>query len=117
MDRVLQALALLPVRLANAQRGAVPPHLAGPAIFEAVARQCLGRGREGWPGLWGALVHKACKMGQAEVVARAWLEQALRPAGQGPGGMAARGAELVEAIPLPSLEPFVVAFVRCVPCG
>lgn len=53
-------------------------------------------------------MHKACKMGQAPPVARAWAEEAALPE----GGAAVPLAPLVECLPLPSLDPFLVGLVR-----
>lgn len=116
VDRVLQAIALLPMRASNALRGPAPPGLAGAAVFGATAREALrlymeeGSGgkdepEDGWRGFWGPFVYKACKMGQAEPVARAWAEEADEDG-------AVSLVPLVECLPLPALEPFLVALVR-----
>lgn len=112
------------MRAANALRGPPPPALAAPRVFEATARAALrlycttkeeeeeeeegggrGPGPKGWAAWWGPFVHKACKMGQADAVARAWVAASSNSSG-------VNLAPLVECLPLPALEPFLVAVVR-----
>ncbi len=126
MDRVLQALALLPMRAGNALRGPAPPGLAAPVIFGAMARAALRlylkeqegghRDETGWRAFWGPFVHKTCKMGQAVPLARAWVEEAAADSSSSSSSSGSRRrrslAPLVDFLPLPALEPFLVAVVR-----
>ena len=116
IDRVLQALILLPVRLANLLAGPVPSHLSLTALLEAMTQQVLtlyssSSSSSSLPPsfslLWGALVHKACKMGQTEAIAKVWVETLLLPSSS-----FSSSATLVEALPLPALEPLLLALLK-----